>query len=41
MLTRDILLDLFVVLWPGCILGFCGTFRTDWRLVVDQGKSFA
>ena len=23
------------------ILGFCGRFRTDWRIIVGQGKNFA
>ena len=41
LLTHDILLDLFVGLGLAVILGLCGTFRTDWRLIVGHGKSFA
>jgi hypothetical protein len=41
MLTQDILLDLFVVLGSGCNSGHLCMFRTDWRLIVGQGKSFA
>jgi hypothetical protein len=40
MLTQDTLLDLFVMLGLAVILGICGTFRTDWRLIVGHGKSF-
>jgi hypothetical protein len=41
MLRQDILLDLCVVLGPGCNSGLLGTFRTDWQLIVGQGKSVA
>ena len=38
---QDVLLDLFGCLGLAVILDYCGKFRTEWRLVVGQGKNFA